>query len=72
MFDITKSVPVTRKEGRNKYPFRLMAIGDSMFVPDAKVGSLPIGYWRLVTGFSLMARTVEENGAKGVRIWRTE
>lgn len=59
----------------SKYPFGTMELNDSFFVPadDAKRTIMACyGYAKRRGGVKFSYRTVEENGSRGVRVWRTE
>lgn len=74
---IEKNLPVPEvKTGRPpKYPFNTMQAGDSVFIEGATTKSkeyvAAMAYNRR-SDKQFCARTVEENGVKGLRIWRTE
>ncbi len=80
MYEIEKGVPLPEGAGkeRQKYPFGEMRPGDSFFVPggatvnahgNKSAYSAASNYGR-AHGWKFSARTVTENGVKGVRIWR--
>lgn len=64
------------KRGRTKYPFGTMNIGESFFSPEenARTAALQFARNAAEKGRTLkfVTRTVEEDGNKGFRIWRTE
>ena len=71
-----------RKGGRaRKYPLPSMKPGDSFFVPetdgrdvDAIRGSLGAGICRMKNanpGFDYATRVWDEQGVRGIRVWRT-
>jgi hypothetical protein len=65
-FPIEKGIPVPPDiRGLRKYPWNLMDTGDSFFVPNRKVVMPPKHPTKKWT-----QRTVEENGVRGIRIWR--
>lgn len=70
-------IPKRKKAGRQPiYPFGRMKKGDSFFLPlGGRTGKHPIhaaayNYQRRHPEFTHTIRTVEENGERGVRIWR--
>ena len=68
-YKIDKGIPIPRP-GTAKYPLDEMEIGDSIFIEGKKsdrFGSV-IAFYKPK---KFVTRTVEENGAKGIRIWRT-
>lgn len=75
---IDKGVPIPTKMQlgrRSKYPFDLMEVGDSFFVPgrDGKsFGGTVTAARKRYTDLSFEMRTVKEDGVVGVRVWRTE
>jgi hypothetical protein len=74
MIEVDESITAPPAAGRPpKYPFRRLLVGQSLFVPgaQAKPKSLPMSHWRLATGFKFTTRQAVENGATGLRIWRT-
>jgi hypothetical protein len=59
----------------SKYPFAHMAVNDSFFVPadDAKRTIMACyGYAKRRDNVKFTYRTVDEDGERGVRIWRSE
>ena len=77
MFKVEKGVPipVARRGTEKKYPFSDLEIGDSFFVSGKLVvtfsGQVSTAAKRM-PGRRFTARTVTENGIKGVRVWRTK
>lgn len=59
------------------YPFDVMSIGDSFFVPDdgphigRRISMAAYGYGRRNCGEKFARRETEEEGRKGWRVWRT-
>jgi hypothetical protein len=77
MIKIDKGIPVSRRHGSKNagrkclYPWAEMVVGDSFFVPKTSKtmnGSVAAAARRL--GFRFVARTVEEEGVQGCRVWR--
>lgn len=74
MYEIEKSVPlaeVERGSGRPAlYPFAVMEVGDSFFVPRVSVIGMSrrVHYWQKKLNAKFACRTV----AGGCRVWRTE
>ena len=57
----------------SKWPFALMAVGDSKFYPDVKLDTIRGACWAVRTknkAFKFVVRLVTENDAEGVRVWR--
>lgn len=82
MIEIEKNVPIPARKSsvRNKkYPFELMEVGDSFFVPERSVktfGSTVSAAARR-TGYKFATRQTAEHGqfgerVEGVRVWRVE
>lgn len=72
---IEKGLPVpTKRSGPTKYPFADMTTGDSFFVAGANSSALWGSIWSYKNrhGGNFTARTVTENGVKGVRVWRVK
>lgn len=75
---IDKGIPIPTKMqlGRkSKYPFDIMDVGDSFFVPgrDGKnFGGTVTAARKRYPELSFEMRTVKEGGVVGVRVWRTE
>jgi len=75
---IDKDIPIPTKMQlgrRSKYPFDIMDVGDSFFVPgrDGKsFGGTVTAARKRYTDMSFEMRTVKEDGVVGVRVWRTE
>ncbi len=75
-YQIDSAVPLPAPkhgDGRRKYPFPLMMVGDSFFVAGATRSRLAssIRCAQQNTGRRFAARVVTEQGAVGVRVWRT-
>ena len=57
----------------SKWPFALMAVGDSKFYPDVKLDTIRGACWAVRTknkAFKFVVRAVTENDVEGVRVWR--
>lgn len=69
-FKIEKGLPVPMRPGARKFPFGEMEIGDSFFVPGAKIATVMTLARRasLRTGYKFTGRTMDG----GVRCWRVE
>ncbi len=74
-YQIDSAVPLPPPKGgdRRKYPFPLMMVGDSFFVAGATRSRLAssIRCAQQNTGRRFAARVVTEQGAVGIRVWRT-
>lgn len=74
MIEIQNNVPVPTLKGRpKKYPLDTMEVGDSFFVATTTRSALggPITRCRRSKGYRFTVRVLEENGVRGLRIWRT-
>ncbi len=75
MFEIEKGIPIPNMgTKKDKYPWRNMKIGDSFFVANKTVKIMGPCAHHIAKNrdMKFSVRTVEENGKKGVRIWRIE
>ena len=65
---IEKNIPIPKP--RNKYPFALMDVGDSFFVPGKTASHLSgsIGNAMRITSGKFVTRNIDG----GVRVWRVE
>jgi hypothetical protein len=73
MIEIQNNLPIPPRRGRPvKYPLDLMQVGDSFFVATQVRSTLSnsINRCRKKLGSSFTVRTVEENGVRGLRVWR--
>ena len=71
MIEITNKIPQPKQAGRpSKYPFRDLQIGQSFMIANMKPSRVGLGYWRAITGFKFISRSVIEDGVTGTRIWR--
>jgi hypothetical protein len=67
---IEKNIPLPPDKKRNVYPYKSMEIGESFYVPQAKIQMI-CNYnnrAKKATGMKFIARKEEE----GVRVWRIE
>jgi hypothetical protein len=76
MFKIDKGIPIPPSRYGEKttvYPFKDMEIWDSFFIPGGRATRLSgsIANARTKYGHLYSTRQVEEEGVRGVRIWRT-
>jgi hypothetical protein len=73
-FTVEAAVPIPPpKSGSTKYPFPIMQVGDSFFVPNVRRENFCscIANARFKNpGTNFTTRRVTENGVKGVRVWR--
>lgn len=69
MIKVDKGIPAPEREnGRPcKYPWRLMNVGDSFFVPGNASG---LHSTAKHCGIGIVTRVETVNGEKGVRVWR--
>lgn len=75
-YQIDSAIPLPdpkHGDGRRKYPFPMMAVGDSFFVAGATRSRLAssIRCAQRTTGRRFAARIVAEQGTTGIRVWRT-
>ena len=71
MYSIEKNIPVP--EGRSKYPFPKMEVGDSFFVPSKDIVgariSVALNYYKRKNPKKTF---ISRKSADGMRIWRTK
>ena len=72
MYEVEDGIPMpelVRKSNEPKYPWRLMGVGQSFFIPEITAGRLwsQIAQAKKRTGYTFTARNVDG----GVRVWRT-
>lgn len=74
MIDIDKGVPMPETRGRPvRYPFESMEVGDSFFCSGGTMRTTRTRTSeasRRLAPKRFSARAVEENGVKGIRVWR--
>ena len=70
MLSVDKGIEVPKSVNRNRYPYKVMEIGDSFFVPDGKLNQICNGNYR--AGKQLGRKFVARTESNGVRVWRTE
>lgn len=76
-FKVEKGIEIPKAKTRNKYPVGTMEVGDSFFTPlenksSQRVQTALIQYTKSnrFVGMTFTTRVVEENGIRGVRLWR--
>lgn len=75
---VDKGVPLpdNASQGKRKYPWKSMAVGDSFFTPIAEGRTAINTQATLIASgrrnFKLTTRTVTEGGVVGIRTWRVE
>lgn len=70
-----ESVPRWKKKAKYSIPLRMLEIGDSIFIPDAKYAPLrEMHFLKKKFGRNYVYRTqrTEEGVAYGIRVWRIE
>lgn len=72
-FKIDKGIPLPSSYagGQGRFPFADMQVGDSFFVTQVSMSRLLLAA-RKFRPMRVTARTVVENGVRGVRVWRIE
>lgn len=69
MIKIDKGIPAPASGRHLKYPFAMMEIGDSFFVPTTTSSNILVcAYKHRPKRFT--TRSVVENGVRGIRVWR--
>lgn len=73
---VDNMIPIPKRAGRRstKYPWSSMEVNDSFFVTGISATSMSSACVRRSerSGGKFTVRTVEEDGVKGVRVWRIE
>jgi hypothetical protein len=66
---IEAGVEIPSEKKKNDYPYKLMKVGDSFFVPGAKISIICNSNYRMskMLGWKFIARKERE----GIRVWRT-
>jgi len=74
LFKIDKDIPIPVASRTCRYPIADLAVGDSFFVPGRTPHAVQsvVVYWQRKLGTRYLTRSVEIDGARGVRIWRVE
>lgn len=77
MYEIEAKVPrISPGLRMAKYPFRIMKVGDSFFVPKDQVSGrgdtvrASCSHYRIKLGHKYEMRTVVEHDRTGYRVWR--
>ena len=73
-YEIDRAIPIpppSRGPGAVKYPWAVMEVGDSFFVPGITKDNIYSSIKNASRdGRSFVARRVTENGVRGLRVWR--
>lgn len=72
---IDKSIPIPPRRGKYIQTVVEMAVGDSFLMPDnarTKGTTGHLNYWKKITGYKFVMRTVPHNGGTAVRVWRVK
>ncbi len=67
--------PSRRTRGASKYPWKLMRVGQSFFVPEDDAKNFYSNVNQANKNYSPLryqARAAEKDGIRGVRVWRVE
>lgn len=75
IYEITKEHPIpddSGVHGRTKYPFAIMEVGDSFFVPREKAGVNTVDSARRKASRHLRRKFTLRTLPEGIRIWRIE
>lgn len=72
MIAIDTDVPL-QKQRTTKYPWANLGVGHSFFAAGKTAATMGgnIAQARRQHGYTLVCRTVTENGVRGCRVWRT-
>jgi hypothetical protein len=67
---IESNVPLPEERKRNAYPYKVMEVGDSFLVEQAKIQIVCNANYR--AGKALDKKFIARREGEGVRVWRTE
>lgn len=70
-YEIQSNIPLPTPRGPVKYPLADMKVGDSFFIPGKNSQQIS-GSFAINRPKKFSVRQREENGVKGVRVWRIE
>jgi len=70
MLSVESSIPIPKIRMRREYPYKEMEIGDSFYVPMAKMQVVCNNNYR--TSKLLGKKFIARREGDGVRVWRTE
>ena len=68
--EVEINIPIPPEKKRNVYPYKVMEVGDSFFVPMGKIQIVCNANYR--TGKALCKKFIARKDEEGVRVWRTE
>ena len=68
--EVEKNIPIPPEKKRNVYPYKVLEVGESLFVPTGKIQIVCNANYR--TGKQLGKKFIARKESEGVRVWRTE
>jgi hypothetical protein len=68
--EVEKNIPIPPEKKRNVYPYKVLEVGESFFVPTGKIQIVCNANYR--TGKQLGKKFIARKESEGVRVWRTE
>jgi hypothetical protein len=68
--EVEKNIPIPPEKRRNVYPYKVMEIGESFFVPTGKLNIVCNANYRY--GKQLTRKFIARKDGEGIRVWRTE
>jgi hypothetical protein len=68
--EVEKNIPIPPEKKRNVYPYKILEVGESFFVPTGKIQIVCNANYR--TGKQLGKKFIARKESEGVRVWRTE
>ena len=68
--EVEKNIPIPPEKKRNVYPYKVMEIGESFFIPTGKIQIVCNANYR--TGKQLNKKFIARKDKEGVRVWRTD
>ena len=67
---VEKNIPIPPEKKRNVYPYKVLEIGESFFVPAGKLQIVCNANYR--TGKLLDRKFIARKDGEGVRVWRIQ
>ena len=68
--EVDKNIPIPPEKKRNVYPYKVMNVGESFYIPDGKLQIVCNANYR--SGKQLGRKFIARKENEGVRVWRTE
>lgn len=68
--EVDKNIPIPPEKKRNVYPYKVMNVGESFYIPEGKLQIVCNANYR--SGKQLGRKFIARKENEGVRVWRTE